>query len=340
MNTLEEFDHLLRKGYNINDLYDIKPKLDNYLLSCPEDEKNKCQMYIELANKFIDELKEREQLRDQYNLLHDYVTNHRDSEFVGLEFIEPYGNSYGVYIKVDKYIMELVFKPMNEPEKNEVRTKFYLDVDGLYKQFMIKKELIPSNYENLQQKRRDYYPTNTNWGNWGNLIIKTIKAVENKPQGFLQICESSCPFNNNGTHKYKSWRTKAKVEVTYEANTGIIQGIKNGGTPPGAHIAGGNGSFRFNEKGDYVLKVTVDCLAVEKPIRHDCYFNIDTIIRQLKEAKKWGRNLPYQKVNEPLNEKVEVITYDMDKEPFERSFYPIEYGGNWITFLEEKFKEI
>jgi hypothetical protein len=60
----------------------------------------------------------------------------------------------------------------------------------------------------------------------------------------------------------------------------------------------------------------------------------------LKEAKKWGRNLPYQKVNEPLNEKIEVITYDMKKEPFERSFYPVEYGGNWITFLEEKFRDI
>ena len=340
MNTLEEFDLLLRRCFNINDLYDIKQKLENYLLSCPENEKDKCQMNIELANIYIDEHKENKQLNDQYNLLHDYVMNHRNSKLVELEFTKPYGNSYGVNIKVDKYIMELVFKPMDEPKKNEVRTKFYLEVNGLYKQFMIKKDLILSNYENLRQKYWDYYPTKTSLGNWGNLIIETIKAVEDKPQDFLLMCESSCPFNNNGTHKYKSWRTKAKVKVQRIEDTGIIQGIKNGETPPGAHIIGGNGSFRYNNKGDYYLKITIDCLAVEKPIKYDNYFNIDTFIRQLKEAEKWGRNLPYQKVNEPLNGKVEVITYDMDKDPFERDFHPVEYGGNWITFLEEKFRDI
>lgn len=340
MNVLEEFDHLLRTRYNINDLYDIKPKLENYLLLCPEEDKKRCQMDIELANELIDEQKEREQLDHQYNLLHDYVINNGNSELVGLEFIEPYGNSYGVSIKVDKYVMELVFKPMDELDKNEIRTKFYLEVEGLYKQFMLKKDMIPSHYENLQHKRRDYYPTPVKYDNWGQLMIKAIETVKNDLQRFLLMCESSCPYNIDGTHKYKSWKTKAKVEITYDANTGIIQGIKNGETPSGAHIVGGNGSFRFYEKGDYVLKVTLDCLAAEKPIKHSCYINIDAFIRQLKEAKEWGRNLPYKKVNDLLSEKVEVITYDMNKEPIERSFYPVEYGGNWISFLEEKFSEL
>lgn len=139
---------------------------------------------------------------------------------------------------------------------------------------------------------------------------------------------------------FKSWKTKAKVEVSYDANTGIIQGVKNGETPSGTHVVGGNGSFRFYEKGDYVLKVTLDCLAGEKPIKHDCFIDVDTYMRQLKETKEWGRNLPYKKVNELLKEKVEVITYDMDKEPFERTFYPIGYDGNWITYLKDKLKNI
>ena len=63
-------------------------------------------------------------------------------------------------------------------------------------------------------------------------------------------------------------------------------------------------------------------------------------MRQLKEAKGWGRNLPYKKVDSVLSEKIEVITHDMDKDPEERSFYPVDYDGNWITFLEEKFREI
>ena len=144
-------------------------------------------------------------------------------------------------------------------------------------------------------------------------------------------------INDDGTHKFKSWKTKAKVEVSYDANTGVIQGIKNGQIPSGTHIVGGNGSFRFFGKGDYVLKITLDCLAAEKPIKHDCFIDVDNFLRKLKDSKGWGRNLPYKKLNELLYEKVEVITYDMDKDPFERAFYPVEYGESWITFLEDKF---
>ena len=88
------------------------------------------------------------------------------------------------------------------------------------------------------------------------------------------------------------------------------------------------------------MKVTLDCLAGEKPIKHDCFIDVDEYIRQLKDTKEWGRNLPYKKVNEFLSEKVDVITYDMDKEPFERAFYPVDYDGNWITYLKDKLKTI
>lgn len=340
MTAMEEFDRMLRFGYNSEKLRDIKPKLDSYLLSCPEEEKEKCQKNIELAERLIAECKEIDKLRQQYNLFHDFVLGNKQLGPIELEYFEPFGNSFGVYVKVDKFVMELIFRPMDEPEKNEVRTKFYLNVDGHYKSFMIRKEAIPSEYGFIQSKRRDYYPTAVRWENWGDMVIKAIKAIEENPQRFLLMCESSCPYNNDGTHKFKSWKTKAKVEVFYDANTGVIQGVKKGETPSGAHVVGGNGSFRFYEKGDYVLKVTLDCLSGEKPVKHDCHIDIDAFMRQLKEEKEWGRNLPYKKVNELLSEKVEVITYDMDKEPFERAFYPVEYDGNWITYLEDKFKEL
>lgn len=340
MNALEEFDQILRFGYNSKMLRDIKPKLESYLQFCPEEEKTKCKNDIELVDRLIAECKDLDNLRQQYDLFHDYVLENSHLGVIELEYIEPYGNSYGVDIKVDKFVMQLVYKPMNEAEKNEVRTKFYFDVDDSYKQFMIRKDAIPYEYANIQRKRRDYYPTSVGWDNWGNLIIDTIKTVAINPDAFLKMCQASCPFNSDGTHKYKSWKTRATVEIEYEANTGVIQGIKKGETPSGSHIVGGNGSYRFFDKGNYVLKITLDCLACEKPIKHDCFVNIDAFMRQLKESKGWGRNMPYRIVNAAINEKVEVITYDMDKDPVERDFHPIDYNGSWITFLKEKFKEI
>lgn len=198
MNALEEFDQILRSGYDSEKLRNIKPKLDSYQLSCPEEEKTKCQKRIELAERLIAECKEVDKLRQQYTLFHDYVLNHRKSGIVELEYIEPYGNSYGVCIKVDKYVMELVHKPMEKPEKNEIRTKFFFDVDGLYKPFMIRKDAVLSEYVNLQHKRRDYYPTTVRWENWGDVMIKAIKAVEENPQRFLLMCEASCPYDSNG----------------------------------------------------------------------------------------------------------------------------------------------
>lgn len=194
MNALEEFDHILHFGYNSEHLLAVKPKLDRYLLTCPEEEKAKCQKTIELAERLIAECKEVDKLRQQYNLFHDFVLENKQLGPIELEYFEPYGNSFGVYVKVDKFVMELIFKPMDEPEKNEVRTKFYLSVDGHYKPFMIRKEAIPSEYGFIQKKRRDYYPTSVRWENWGDVIIKAIKAVENNPQRFLLMCEASCPY--------------------------------------------------------------------------------------------------------------------------------------------------
>lgn len=151
-----------------------------------------------MAERLIAECKEVDKLRQQYTLFHDYVLNHGKSGIVELEYIEPYGNSYGVCIKVDKYVIELVHKPMDKPEKNEIRTKFFFNVDGFNKPFMIRKDAVLSEYVNLQHKRRDYYSTTVRWENWGDVMIKAIKAVEENPQRFLLMCEASCPYDSNG----------------------------------------------------------------------------------------------------------------------------------------------
>ena len=340
MNVLDELNDIFRSGYNSEKLQAIKPKLEHYLTTCPEEEKPICERKIETVERLIKECKEVDKLRQQYNLFYEYIQNNADSGLVELAYTEPFGNSYGVEVMVGNYIMELVFKPMNEPEKNEVRTKFYSKACGLNKQFMIRKDMILPEYQNLQHKRRDYYPTSVTCGNWADLILDTIKKVTANPYDFLKMCRSSCPFNKNGTHKYKAWKTKAEVEISYDANTGIIQGVKNGETPFIPHVVGSNGSFRFYDKGNYVLKIVLDCLACEKPIKYECHVDVDSFMRQLKETKGWGRNMPYKKVNSVLSEKVEVITHDMNKEPEDRSFYPVDYKENWIAFLEDKFKEI
>ena len=339
MNALEEFEQILRFGYNSEALHDIKPKLESYLLSCPEEEKAKCQKTIELAERLIAECKEVDKLRQQYNLFHDYVLANNKSGVVELEYIEPCGNSYGVYVKVDNYVMELVFKPMDEPEKNEVRTRFYIDVDGLYKSFMIKKDTIPSTYTHIQQSRRDYYPSSVRWDNWGIVIIDAIKTVVKNPQKFLQMCRSSCPFCNDGTHKYKSWKTKAKVEITYEENNYLEQGVKKYSIPKGNHVVGGNGTFVHFERIKYVLKYTVKCVSIEMPIRYSQIVDVDDYIRELKEKMGW-KNLRYEFLNSKLPAEVEVITYDMDKCYYEREFTPIEYNGNWLHLLQEAFNDL
>ena len=339
MTALEEFDRMLRFGYNSEKLSDIKPKLDSYLLSCPEEEKEKCQKNIELAERLIAECEEVDKLRQQYNLFHDYVLDNSQAGLVNLEYIEPYGKSYGVYIKVDNYVMELVFKPMDEPEKNEVRTRFYLDVDGSYKSFMIKKDAIPSKYSHILHRRKDYYPTSVRWDNWGMVIINVIKTVVSNPHDFLQMCQSSCPFYNDGTHKYKFWKNHAKLEITSEDNIYLEQGVKKNDIPRGNHVVGGNGSYVHFERVKYVLKYTVKCVSVEVPISYSHTVDVDGYLRELKERMGW-KNLRYELLNSKLPAEVEVVTYDMDKCYYEREFSPIEYNGSWVQLLKEALKDL
>ena len=80
-------------------------------------------------------------------------------------------------------------------------------------------------------------------------------------------------------------------------------------------------------------------MAPEKPCRHEYTYDVDKYIRELRE--RLGRTqLPYNLLNSKLENKIEVVTKDMDKELEDRVFYPVDYNENWIAFLEDKFQSI
>ena len=275
---------------------------------------------------------------NQYTSLRDFINSY-DHQLIKLEYIEPYGNSIGVDIFVERFVLEITFKPSEDVNQNEIRSKFFLNVDGFFKQFVLKKEFSQNSFENLKRFRRDYYIQSATLSNWADTIIDAIKAIENETEKFLHICEQSCPFNKDGTHKYKSWKTVAKVEVSFVENTELVQGIKKDEFVAGSHVVGGNGSFRYWDKRTYVLKCTVDRLACEKPLKFTKEVDVDEYLRALKE-RVGRKNLPYELLNSKLNEKIAVITTDMDKDPEDRDFYPVDYDHDWLKFLDESFKDL
>ena len=275
---------------------------------------------------------------NQYTRLRDFINSY-DHQLIKLEYIEPYGNSIGVDIFVERFVLEITFKPSEDENQNEVRSKFFLNVDGFFKQFVLKKEFSQNGFENLKKFRRDYYIQSVTLSNWADTIIDAIKAIENETEKFLQICEQSCPFNKDGTHKYKSWKTFAKVEVSFVENTELVQGIKKDEFVAGSHVVGSNGSFRYWDKRTYVLKYTVDRLACEKPLKFTKEVDADEYLRALKE-RVGRKNLPYELLNSKLNEKIGVITTDMNKDPEDRDFYPVDYNHDWLKFLDESFNDL
>ena len=50
--------------------------------------------------------------------------------------------------------------------------------------------------------------------------------------------------------------------------------------------------------------------------------------------------MPYQKLNSLLENKIHVITHDMNKDPEARVFYPTEYNNDWIGFLNHVFERL
>ena len=337
-NIFHEIEFLEKYIKDPKEFETCKYKLQEYALSCPEDEKSKCEFFLSRLDEDISYYTKLNIINNLHVRLEDFVKLWKSKNGVNLEYIEPFDNSYGISVAVGNYVMEMVYKPTDN-DKKELRTKFNIEVNRLHKQFVLKKGLNLSTFKNLSSFRRDYYVINVTPMNWVDTIIDIINVVDNNTDLFLQLCESSCPFHKDGTHKFKSWRSYAKVEVSYIENTGVIQGLKNGETPIGSHVYGGNGSFRYNNPRTYVIKYTVDRMAPEKPCRHEYTYDVDKYIRELRE--RLGRTqLPYNLLNSKLENKIEVVTKDMDKELEDRVFYPIDYNENWIAFLEDKFQSI
>ena len=275
---------------------------------------------------------------NQYTKLRDFINSY-DHQLIKLEYIEPYGNSIGVDIFVERFVLEITFKPSEDENQNEVRSKFFLNVNGFFKQFVLKIEFSQNGFENLKKFRRDYYVQSVTLSNWADTIIDAIKAIENETEKFLQICEQSCPFNKDGSHKYRSWKTLAKVEISYEENIELVQGVKKNEIVVGSHVVGSNGSYIRWDKRKYVLSYTVDKLGCEAPYKYTKTKDVDEYLRALLE--RLGRQkLPYSILNSKLSEKIEVITTEMDEEPEARTFYPVDYNHDWLKFLDESFKDL
>lgn len=325
---------------SIETLKELKTKLQEYSTTCPQEEKSKCDNYLSQIEERIEMETVRDEFTGQHAKLKDFVNSY-NHQLIKLEYIEPYGNSFGVdvFIDVEGFVMEITFKPSEDINRNEIQSTFSLNVNGSSRQFVLKKEFSQNSFENLKRFRRDYYIQSATLSNWADAIIDAIKAIENEPEKFLQICEQSCPFNKDGTHKYKSWKTFAKVEVSFVENTELVQGIKKDEFVAGSHAVGGNGSFRYWDKRTYVLKYTVDRLACEKPLKFTKEVDADEYFRALKE-RVGRKNLPYELLNSKLNEKIGVITTDMNKDPEDRDFYPVDYNHDWLKFLDESFKDL
>ena len=273
--------------------------------------------------------------KSQLEIFGEFINSWSNKD-INLLYNKSFGKFHCVYVYVDCYVIEIVY--INTIEKNEIRTLFYINVNESLKQFVLKKKLCDIRFQNLQRFRRDYYVQSVTDENWADNFIKTIKSIEENKILFLQICDSSCPFYKDGSHKFKSWKTFAKVEISYEENTGVAQGYKNGEEPFGSHVVGGNGSFRYWEKGNYVIKYTVDKMAYEKPIKWTFSVDADSFLREL--LSRLGRTkMPYKMFNSKLTNKIEVITYEMDKDPDERVFYPVEYNNNWIEYIKQALYE-
>lgn len=157
---------------------------------------------------------------------------------------------------------------------------------------------------------------------------------------FLRMCRLSCPFNDDGSHKFKSWKNSAKVKITRAEDNPLVQGVKGGAVPSGGHVVGGNGSFRVFNRGDYGIEYTVERLASEEPRRGEPQFvDADEYLWGL--MTRMGRErMPHELLNSKLPERLEVITYDMNVEPSLREFVPVDYDESWQNLLENCFKDL
>ena len=276
--------------------------------------------------------------------LEAFAEKHQYGDGVEVLYYDSFGKFPCLRVTVGQYIFEMDFRPQNDATRNEIRTMMYFtsgeDALQRTRRFMIKREAVPANLPVFARTRSNYHFLPVSLSDWAEEMISTVSAVRSNPEAFLRMCRLSCPFNEDGSHKFKSWKNFAKVRITREENNPLVQGLKGGEVPSGSHVVGGNGSFRVYNKGEYGIEYTVERIAGEEPRRGRPQFvGADEYLRGLM-TRLGRKRMPYEFLNSKLPQRLEVITYDMDLDPDQRVFVPVGYDESWQQFLEECFKDL
>lgn len=285
-----------------------------------------------------------EKIIEQENRLKQYVHLHPNDEGVSINLYNAYGKFPCIKVDIDSFILEIQYHYSDDFIVNQIQTYLYysfLDKMGLSstKPFMMKRDVVSPVFSLFQKPYYDYYRTFVSSNDWAEKMIKGISIIRQYRDSFLKLCRLSCPYNSDGTHKFKSWQSTAKVSIIRKDNIYLTQGWKKGEFPLGNHVVGGNGSHVCFDKSDYGILITVEKISFEKPIKGKQFENLNEYLRSLME--KLGRNrMPYKLLNSKLPQIIKVITYDMNEDPISRHFVPVEYGGDWLIFLKKCFKDL
>lgn len=277
--------------------------------------------------------------------LKSFLQKHSDCGDVELDYYEAWGKYPCLRVIVGPYLFDMEYRPQNPPSREEIHTTLffqYTDKIGLTrtKGFMLRHGVFPEGLNAFAKVRSNYHFLPVSPSTWADEMIRTVEYILETRESFIKLCKISCPFNADGSHKFSSWKNYAQVKITRLEDNPLIQGVKDGATPSGTHVVGGNGSFREFNKGDYCIEYVVERLAGECPRRgQPSYVNMDTYLRELM-ARLGRQRMPYDMLNARLPERLEVITYDMDLDPDARSFVPVGYDESWQNLLEECFKEL
>ena len=328
----EEFLKDLEKIYTskyvkLEETRDMLERLKKYRDICSEELKYKIDSGISYCENIIANNEARMAIAEQIEIFEKAANSFPSNKTISVK-MDHDSLDYKLFIKVGVYDMFMQYKLMY----SEIRTWFYFNT----KPFMLKNK---EPFAFIEKSRGDYYIKCVSDFNWGTAFKDILNQMKSNYDVLLKTCAESCAYNPDGTPKYKQWKNFAKIKVVRLPNDILIQGVKNGEIPFGSHVVGGNGSFRIFEKGDYAIEYTVDRVSLELPIRHSHWVDVDSYIRELKDKKGW-RKLPYDLINSKLPSKVAVITYNMDEDPREREFIPIEYGGSWLQLLKDSLKDL
>lgn len=257
------------------------------------------------------------------------------------EYFHPYGKPYNhcIHINVEHFGVEMTFFDGSLGEKRYINTCLYYLTGDRSRPFVIVKGKCPDMFPSFQRIHKGSHSLEVKPDEWMDRMLGIAESIASHKDEFIRMCQDSCPFKEDGTHKYANWKTTAKLEISSVSENELLQGFKNGGTPSGCKFTGSNGSFvAFSQR--YVLRTTLKCLSGEVPVSDYVRdIDMDEYLRALRD-KLGKRQLPYGVLNSKLPQEIEVITTDMEEEPEDRIFKPCSYNGSWKMLLDEAFKEL